>query len=123
MRIGGAPTGPPPPNASTPGCCAEVRDGATLPAVKLRVDGIAKRYGPVVALEPVSLEVRTGELLTILGPSGSGKTTLLQIICGLVEPDGGRLFIDGRDRTAMPVHQRDIGLVFQNYALFPHLTV
>ena len=90
---------------------------------KLRIDGIEKRYGPVVALEPVSLEVRAGELLTILGPSGSGKTTLLQIICGLVEPDGGRLFIDGADRTAMPVHQRDIGLVFQNYALFPHLTV
>jgi len=102
---------------------AALRDGAAAPAVKLRVDGIAKRYGPVVALEPVSLEVRTGELLTILGPSGSGKTTLLQVISGLVEPDGGRLFIDGRDQTAMPVHRRDIGLVFQNYALFPHLTV
>ncbi|MBL6456033.1 ABC transporter ATP-binding protein [Belnapia sp. T6] len=91
--------------------------------VKLRIDGIAKRYGPVVALEPLSLEVRSGELLTILGPSGSGKTTLLQVICGLVEPDAGRLFIDGHDRTVMPVHQREIGLVFQNYALFPHLTV
>ena len=93
------------------------------PAVKLLVDGISKRYGPVVALEPVLLEVRTGELLTILGPSGSGKTTLLQIICGLTEPDSGRLFVDGRDHTDTPVHQRDVGLVFQNYALFPHLTV
>ncbi|MDN3563329.1 ABC transporter ATP-binding protein [Paeniroseomonas aquatica] len=105
------------------GLGAVQRLGAPLSQAKLRIDGIAKRYGPVVALEPVSLEVRTGELMTILGPSGSGKTTLLQVICGLVEPDGGRLFIDGHDRTAMPVHQRDIGLVFQNYALFPHLTV
>ncbi len=90
---------------------------------KLLADGISKRYGLVVALEPVRLEVRAGELLTLLGPSGSGKTTMLQIICGLVTPDSGRLFVDGRDQTEMPVHQRDIGLVFQNYALFPHLTV
>ncbi|WP_291296821.1 ABC transporter ATP-binding protein [Elioraea sp.] len=91
--------------------------------VKLLADGVSKRYGPVVALEPVRLEVRAGELLTLLGPSGSGKTTLLQIICGLVEPDQGRIFVDGRDQTDTPVHQRDVGLVFQNYALFPHLTV
>jgi putative spermidine/putrescine transport system ATP-binding protein len=92
-------------------------------AAKLLADGVSKRYGHVVALEPVRLEVRSGELLTLLGPSGSGKTTLLQIICGLVEPDSGRLYVDGRDHTDTPVHQRDIGLVFQNYALFPHLTV
>ncbi len=92
-------------------------------AAKLVVDGVSKRYGNVVALEPVRLEVTEGELLTLLGPSGSGKTTLLQIICGLVEPDSGRLYVDGRDQTDMPVHQRGIGLVFQNYALFPHLTV
>jgi len=101
---------------------AASRPGAA-PGAKLVVDGIAKRYGPVVALEPTRLEVRDGELMTILGPSGSGKTTLLQIICGLTEPDGGRLFVDGQDQTQTPVHQRDIGLVFQNYALFPHLTV
>ena len=92
-------------------------------AVKLLVDGVSKRYGPVVALEPTRLEVRAGELLTLLGPSGSGKTTLLQLICGLVEPESGRIEVDGRDQTHTPVHQRDIGLVFQNYALFPHLTV
>ncbi|WP_426955629.1 ABC transporter ATP-binding protein [Muricoccus radiodurans] len=90
---------------------------------KLLADGVSKRYGPVVALEPVRLAVRAGELITLLGPSGSGKTTLLQIICGLTEPDSGRLFVDGQDQTGTPVHQRDIGLVFQNYALFPHLTV
>jgi putative spermidine/putrescine transport system ATP-binding protein len=61
--------------------------------------------------------------LAVLGPSGSGKTTLLQIICGLVEPSGGRLIIDGRDETDHPADKRDIGVVFQNYALFPHLTV
>jgi putative spermidine/putrescine transport system ATP-binding protein len=99
---------------------AEAADGLR---VKLRADGISKRYGPVTALEPTALEVREGELLTLLGPSGSGKTTLLQLICGLVEPDTGRLFIDGQDHTHTPVHRRDIGLVFQNYALFPHLTV
>ncbi len=90
--------------------------------IKLLADGVSKRYGPVVALEPVRLEVRAGELLTLLGPSGSGKTTLLQIICGLVVPDGGRSLVDGHDHTDTPVHQRDSGLVFQNYALFPHLT-
>ena len=92
-------------------------------AAKLLVDGVSKCYGPVVALEPVDLDVRHGELLTLLGPSGSGKTTLLQLICGLVEASEGRVVIDGRDQSSTPVHQRDIGLVFQHYALFPHLTV
>jgi putative spermidine/putrescine transport system ATP-binding protein len=69
------------------------------------------------------LKVIVGELLAVLGPSGSGKTTLLQIICGLVEPSGGRLIIDGCDETDNPADKRDIGVVFQHYALFPHLTV
>jgi len=90
---------------------------------KLLVDGLAKRYGGINALEPTRLAVQPGEFLTLLGPSGSGKTTLLQMICGLVEPSEGRLLIDGRDETGTPVHKRDIGLVFQHYALFPHLTV
>ena len=67
--------------------------------------------------------IAAGELLTVLGPSGSGKTTLLQIICGLVEPTRGGCSIDGNDQTHTPAHRRDIGVVFQNYALFPHLTV
>ncbi len=90
---------------------------------KLRVSGLTKAYGAVTALKPTDLDVPAGEFLTLLGPSGSGKTTLLQMICGLTAPSGGRVFIDGRDETDMPVHQRDIGLVFQHYALFPHLTV
>ena len=91
--------------------------------VKLAVRGITKSYGSTDALKAMDLEVRSGELLTVLGPSGSGKTTLLQVICGLVEPTAGRVFIDGADHTHTPVNRREIGMVFQSYALFPHLTV
>jgi putative spermidine/putrescine transport system ATP-binding protein len=97
---------------------------ATAPKpAKLVVEGLCKRYGATTALEPSSLSVAEGEFLTLLGPSGSGKTTLLQLICGLVEASEGKVVIDGRDQSSTPVHQRDIGLVFQHYALFPHLTV
>jgi putative spermidine/putrescine transport system ATP-binding protein len=91
--------------------------------VKLHVRGISKSYGASMVLKPLELKVFAGELLAVLGPSGSGKTTLLQIICGLVEPSAGRLVIDGNDETDLPADKRDIGVVFQNYALFPHLTV
>jgi putative spermidine/putrescine transport system ATP-binding protein len=90
---------------------------------KLRAHKLSKRYGAVTALEPIDLTVAAGELLTVLGPSGSGKTTLLHIVSGLVEPSGGHIYIDGLDHTHTPVHRRDIGMVFQSYALFPHLTV
>ena len=90
---------------------------------KLEVEGLSKRYGDALALEPTSLSVTEGEFLTLLGPSGSGKTTLLMMICGLVRPTAGKILIDGQDETHTPVHQRDIGLVFQHYALFPHMTV
>jgi putative spermidine/putrescine transport system ATP-binding protein len=93
------------------------------PRVKLHVRGISKAYGSSIALQPMELSVYSGELLALLGPSGSGKTTLLQIICGLTEPSGGRLMIDGRDETDNSADKRDVGVVFQNYALFPHLTV
>src|SRR5262245_6447283 len=101
-----------------------LRDHAgTDPAAKLVAKGIAKTYGATVALHPTDLTVAAGELLTVLGPSGSCKTTLLQITCGLVEPTAGELFIEGRDETHTPAHRRNMGVVFQNYALFPHLTV
>lgn len=90
---------------------------------KLRAEQLRKQYGSVAALRPIDLTVASGELLTVLGPSGSGKTTLLQLIRGLADPSGGRLYIDGDDHTYTPVHLRDIGLVFQSYALFPNLTV
>ena len=90
---------------------------------KLAITGLTKRYGSFTALAPTDLEVAEGEFLTLLGPSGSGKTTLLSLIAGLAVPDGGRLHINGRDATHAAPHERDIGLVFQNYALFPHMTV
>ncbi len=91
--------------------------------IKLQVQGLAKIYGEVTALDHVDLEVHKGELLTLLGPSGSGKTTLLQLICGLQDPSAGKVIIDNKDQTYAAVNKRDIGVVFQNYALFPHMSV
>jgi putative spermidine/putrescine transport system ATP-binding protein len=92
-------------------------------AGELSVEGLTRRFGEVVALDGVSLDIAPGELLTILGPSGSGKTTLLKVVAGFERPDGGRVRVDGEDITDVPPAKRDIGMVFQNYALFPHLTV
>ena len=92
-------------------------------SAELRIEGAAKRFGEVAALDGVSLQVARGELLTILGPSGSGKTTLLKVVAGFEKPDAGSVKIDGVEITALPPARRDIGMVFQNYALFPHLTV
>jgi ABC-type Fe3+/spermidine/putrescine transport system ATPase subunit len=89
----------------------------------LQVEGVSHRYGPLTVLNDVSTSVAAGEFLTLLGSSGSGKTTLLRIIGGLIEPDSGRIRVGGRDITRLPPEQRDIGFVFQNYALFPHMTV
>jgi putative spermidine/putrescine transport system ATP-binding protein len=84
---------------------------------------VGKRYGPVVAVDAVDLRVAEGELVTILGPSGSGKTTVLTMIAGLVDPTSGRIDIGGRDVTRLPAAKRNVGLVFQSYALFPHMSV
>jgi spermidine/putrescine ABC transporter ATP-binding subunit len=89
----------------------------------IELSAIAKHYGPVAAVDRVDLRVEQGELVTILGPSGSGKTTLLMLIAGLTEPSSGRIDIGGRDVTDLAAAQRNIGLVFQSYALFPHMTV
>lgn len=90
---------------------------------KLSLHGVSKRYGNVTALHPTDLEVKEGEFVTLLGPSGSGKSTLLKIIAGMELPSEGKVVINGRDATDMPVRERDLGMVFQNYALMPHLTV
>lgn len=90
---------------------------------RLQTIAISKQYDSITALSPTDLEVKDGEFLTLLGPSGSGKTTLLQILAGLVEPSGGRLLINGKDATHAPAGERGIGMVFQSYALFPHLSV
>ncbi|MDP4795444.1 MAG: ABC transporter ATP-binding protein [Rhodospirillales bacterium] len=89
----------------------------------LRLEKAFKAYGTVKALDHVDLSVRNGELLTILGPSGSGKTTLLRVVAGFAEPDEGRVLLQERDITFLPPAKRDIGMVFQNYALFPHMNV
>ena len=89
----------------------------------LTVQGLAKRYGDFVALAPTDLVVADGEFLTLLGPSGSGKTTLLSLLAGLVPPDEGSVCIGAQDVTYAPPYERDIGVVFQNYALFPHMTI
>ncbi|WP_342640439.1 ABC transporter ATP-binding protein [Rhodoligotrophos ferricapiens] len=102
---------------------SRARNGEDLPAVKLAVKDIYKRFGNFVALAGPAVDLRAGEFLTLLGPSGSGKTTLLLTIAGLVKPDDGEIRIDGEPATYLPPHMRDIGMVFQNYALFPHLTV
>ena len=84
---------------------------------------VSKRYGTVDALSAVDLVVRKGEFVTLLGPSGSGKTTVLNLIAGMIQPSAGRVFIDGGDATDRPPSQRGLGMVFQNYALMPHMTV
>jgi putative spermidine/putrescine transport system ATP-binding protein/spermidine/putrescine transport system ATP-binding protein len=89
----------------------------------VRLDGVTKRFGEVTAVRDTSLEVRQGEFLTLLGPSGCGKTTLLNLIAGFLDPDEGEVFIGGERVTDVPTFQRDIGMVFQNYALFPHMNV
>ncbi|HEX9108784.1 MAG TPA: ABC transporter ATP-binding protein [Longimicrobiales bacterium] len=89
----------------------------------LRLEGVSKRFGDVVAVKDVTLEVPRGELLSLLGPSGCGKTTTLRMIAGFEPVDGGRILLDGRDVTAVPPQKRQVGMVFQNYALFPHLDV
>jgi spermidine/putrescine ABC transporter ATP-binding subunit len=93
------------------------------PMPKVRLDGVERRYGQTLALESLSLDLRDGEFVTLLGPSGCGKTTTLRIIAGFVDPTAGRVLVDGRDVIHLPPSRRDIGMVFQNYALFPHLTV
>jgi spermidine/putrescine ABC transporter ATP-binding subunit len=90
---------------------------------EVQVVGCEKRYGPLAALDNVTLAFADGEFFGLLGPSGSGKTTLLRSIAGFIELDRGRVLVDGTDIGHVPVHKRDIGMVFQNYALFPHMSV
>ena len=89
----------------------------------VEVDKVEKRYDSVTALAGVSLTFAEGEFFGLLGPSGSGKTTLLRAIAGFVVPDSGQIRLDGKDIGHTPVHKREIGMVFQNYALFPHMSV
>jgi putative spermidine/putrescine transport system ATP-binding protein len=87
------------------------------------LENITKRYGSVVAADHISLDIQEGEFVTLLGPSGSGKTTILMTLAGFIKPDEGRIFVKGKEISEIPPYRRDMGLVFQNYALFPHMTV
>ena len=89
----------------------------------LTFDGLGKRYGDVDVVSDVSLKIAEGEFVSLLGPSGCGKTTMLRMVAGLIEPTQGRVLIGEEDVTALPPNKRGLGLVFQSYALFPHLTV
>ena len=84
---------------------------------------VTKRYGNLLANDGLSLTIQRGELMTLLGPSGCGKTTALRCLTGYIRPDAGRILLDGNDVTDVPTHQRQLGMVFQNFALFPHMTV
>jgi putative spermidine/putrescine transport system ATP-binding protein len=92
-------------------------------APAVRLEGVRKAYGEVVAVDRVDLEIKAGEFFTLLGPSGSGKTTTLRLIAGFERPDEGRVELDGRDVSDAPPYARDVNTVFQDYALFPHMTI
>jgi putative spermidine/putrescine transport system ATP-binding protein len=99
-------------------------EGATVGReLAVRLAGVRKEYGEVVAVDGVDLEIAAGEFFTLLGPSGSGKTTTLRLIAGFERPDEGRIELGGRDVSDTPPYARDVNTVFQDYALFPHMTV
>ena len=92
-------------------------------AVEVRLEGLSRNYGPVVALDRLDLTLAPGELIALLGPSGCGKTTTLRLLAGLEDSDAGRVVVDGKDITSLSAAKRDMGMVFQAYSLFPHMTV
>src|SRR5690606_24083955 len=102
------------------GTSARAGEAASLP---ITITNLVKRYGSFAALDDISLNIESGEFLTLLGPSGSGKTTLLMVLAGFVRPDSGSVRFAEKEVVLLPPHKRDIGMVFQNYALFPHMTV
>jgi len=89
----------------------------------VKIEGLTKRFGTVTAVDKVDLDVAPGELFALLGGSGCGKTTLLRLLAGFETPDAGRIFIDGQDMTGVPPHLRPVNMMFQSYALFPHMNV
>jgi putative spermidine/putrescine transport system ATP-binding protein len=100
-----------------------VEGGPSPVPASLQLDGVSKHYSEVTAVKDASLRIAPGEFVTLLGPSGCGKTTLLNLIAGFIDADGGEIFLDGRPITRVPTWEREIGMVFQNYALFPHMSV
>jgi putative spermidine/putrescine transport system ATP-binding protein len=109
--------------AAGPSGVAAVEGEGALQPVDVRLVDLRKTYGDVVAVDRVDIEIARGEFFTLLGPSGSGKTTTLRLIAGFEEPDQGRVELGGRDVTGVPPYDREVNTVFQDYALFPHMTV
>ncbi|WP_035715823.1 ABC transporter ATP-binding protein [Azorhizobium doebereinerae] len=105
-----------PPGSDAPAAAAARRIG-------VQIDGVTKRFGAFTALHEAWLKIEQGTFMTLLGPSGCGKTTLLNLLAGFLEADGGEIFVDGQLMTETPPYAREIGVVFQNYALFPHMNV
>jgi putative spermidine/putrescine transport system ATP-binding protein len=99
------------------------QDTAARTAVEVRMEGLSRHYGPVVALDRLDLTLQPGELVALLGPSGCGKTTTLRLLAGLEDADAGSITVGGKDITRLPASKRDMGMVFQAYSLFPHMTV
>src|SRR5271157_2873531 len=91
--------------------------------MNIQLKNIIKRFGTLEAVSDVSLEIKDGELFTLLGPSGCGKTTILRLIGGFYKPDHGEVWFGNREVSSVPPYQRNIGMVFQNYALWPHMTI
>jgi putative spermidine/putrescine transport system ATP-binding protein len=114
--LGGAPTEEPQPD---PGDVPPPPDGA----VDVRLESVRKTFGDVVAVDGVDLEIERGEFFSVLGPSGSGKTTMLRLVAGFERPDSGRIHLRGVDVTDRPPFDREVNTVFQDYALFPHMTI
>ena len=110
-----------PPTAAAVAAVEPWRDPAAQPFV--RIEGVTKTFGKVYACDDVSLDIYRGEFFALLGGSGSGKSTLLRILAGLEQPDRGRILIDGVDVTRLPPYKRSVNMMFQSYALFPHMTV
>ena len=90
---------------------------------RVSLRNVTKRFGKVVAVDRLSLDVEDNELFVIVGPNGCGKTTVLKLIAGLVKPDEGEIYIDGKNVTNLPPAKRNVRMVFQNYALYPHMRV
>ena len=99
------------------------QEDAARTAVEVRMEGLSRHYGPVVALDRLDLTLQPGELVALLGPSGCGKTTTLRLVAGLEDADTGRITVGGKDITRLSAAKRDMGMVFQAYSLFPHMTV
>src|SRR5699024_6469686 len=110
-------------NEMAPTSQSEGQASFAVHGASLELDKVTKEYEGLTAVDEISLRVEPGEFVTLLGASGSGKTTLLRIIAGFTEATRGGVILDGEPITSVPIHKRNIGMVFQSYALFPHMTV